>query len=287
MKRPLSLRMQQLYVPFDACYGACSDKVTLFLPPSRTSLGIIADTFREEAPLEFNPCEYFGFIDHTHTFQYVRPHNGYKDVYDWNFPTDGSAELLINRFGIILFFQILPISDCSVAINLQVTNQTDQLVKALFINPCLRYQNFTYCRGSHHENIFLDYADQPQALGSLPNVPAENARLLCLCSDSSQMLPEKHRTPFYEALLKSRGVKMVHLDNLKGSAISCQALNQENFFSLSFEFQNPLAFFSRSAENESGCIHVLPYITELQAHTSIVISGKIFWSTERDRGNKS
>jgi len=275
IRKSYSERIKQCYVPFDACFGLCSDSTILFLPPSKTCMGIISKTLPLEYPLEYNPSEYFGVYFEDGSFIYCRPHNGFKNYFHWTFDAHGRANLKIEREGIEILFLMEIIEDDLISIHTKVSNNTSKCIKSMYLNPCLRYSNQWDLKGTSHENVYLSTNEGMKAIPDIVLEKDVGERILFLNRSIYKEWENKRIAPLMESLMKARAMRFAENDNIDGETIICMSL--ENQEGLLFGYNSPFGFFSRSKREESGCIHVLPFVEYLEPLQSINIEGVILW----------
>lgn len=274
-KRSYFDRMKQCYVPFDACYGLCSDSTVLFLPPSRTCLGILSKTLPSGYPLEFNPSEYFSVCFEDGSSLYCRSDNGFKGFYHWVFDVKGRAILKIDRESIEVLFLMEIVEDELIRIEIRITNNTPKCIKSMYLNPCLRYNNQKELKGYSHENVYLSTDKGFQNIPEIIRQADMGERILFLHHNLHKIKNDKWITTLLETLLKARAVKLSDYGGVKGETITCMSLTEQAGILLGFNSQ--FGFFSRSKEVESGCIHTMPLIENLEPGKDILLQGILLW----------
>lgn len=276
---PLETRVRNTYVPYDSLYSLCSEPVHVFLPPSRHSFGIIAPSLPDELPLEFSPCEYFGLVQDGGAFTYARPGNGYKDFYDWQFDSDGSGVMHVHQAGIDLRCRVQPAGERALAVTYDICNESEQGVAGMYVNPCLRYQNITGMRGRHHENVFVRTDDGIDSIFDLLGKRTDATRVLALHQKTTaemDRLPALQ--PLCDSLMASRHMNLVDAPCITGSSIAAERLDEN--FALCFYLEGRVfGYFSRSEGEKSGCMHVIPLLTELAPGESRCIAGRVCWES--------
>ena len=266
-------RMKNCYVPFDACFGLSSSvSTTLFLPPSKMSLGIISKLLPTEYPLEFMPCEYFCIsFENDET----RFYDGFKLFKKWIFGSNGNAELYIESNEIDLTFKFEICENNCITINTLVRNKCSKKIRSMIINPCLRYQNHKVYKGMSHENIYINTNKGVQSVSNIMNTKKSVSRILILHKNVYNLGLTKDRTYMLESLMKSRFMNLSDYVNVIEESIIC--MNMENNEGIIFGYSSPFAFFSRSNNSESGCIHVIPLFESIEPQKTKCSKAVILW----------
>ena len=274
---------RQRYVPFDYLYGAHPAAVSLFLPPSRLVLGVLARGLPEPAPLELAPVEYMAWLDEEGRFEYLRPAGGHQGRLAWSFPDDQRALCTVRLAPFELRFCFCPLPGGEgVLIEGEVENQGPRAARSLYFNPCLRYQNLAPFRATGHGNISLAGAGCEASLADLAREQGGGPRLLALAAGRDPQAP--HLKPLVDSLMASRMMSLVQDRRVRGRSILCR--DRESGAGLCLGWDRVLGYFSRSGPQaeENGCLHVIPLLEDLGPGQARATRGALLWGNDSGQG---